>query len=66
MGNQNLKRVATVFKDQKLRDNTKLKRSKKRERMITAWNKNNIWCKSYTCRICLSNNQREFYSIKKA
>lgn len=51
-------------KDKDLEDDAKLERQEKRADKIIAWTKNNVKCKGYIGRMCLSHIQQEFQAVK--
>ncbi len=61
---ENSKPVGLIFKDKELKDDVKLEHQKKRANKIIAWTKNNVKCKGYIGRICLSHIQQEFLAVK--
>ena len=61
---ENPKPSPIVLKSEDLKDDAKLERHKKRADKIHTWNKNNVKCKSYIGRICLSYIQQEFQTVK--
>ena len=61
---ENPKPVLIILKGEDLKNDAKLECQAKHADKIHAWTKNNVKCKGYIGRMCLSHLQQKFQAVK--